>query len=69
MDSANGYWRLMWTRNLVDHGDELAGYGEASLSTRVSGYALLLLPVGDAQQEFSGLFDRSITLGVKVALP
>jgi hypothetical protein len=69
MDSTSNYWRLMWTRNLIDHSDELAGYGEASLSARISGYALAVLPLGNARQEFSGLFKRSLTFGVKIALP
>jgi hypothetical protein len=69
MDSTSNYWRLMWTRNLIDHSDELAGYGEASLSARISGYALAVLPLGNARQEFSGLLKRSLTFGVKIALP
>jgi hypothetical protein len=64
-----GYWRLMYTRNFTDGGNELAGYGETVLSTRVSIYALAVLPVGNARQEFSALFTRSVTAGLKIALP
>ncbi len=64
-----GYWRLMYTRNFTDGSSELAGYGETVLSTRVSIYALAVLPVGNARQEFSALFTRSVTAGLKIALP
>jgi hypothetical protein len=64
-----GYWRLMYTRNFTDGGNELAGYGETVLSTRVSIFALAVLPVGNARQEFSALFTRSVTAGLKIALP
>lgn len=64
-----GYWRLMYTRNITDGGNEFAGYGETVLSTRVSIFALAVLPVGNARQEFSALFTRSVTAGLKIALP
>lgn len=64
-----GYWRLMYTRNITDGGNEFAGYGETVLSTRVSIFALAVLPVGNARQEFSALFTRSVTAGLKFALP
>ena len=69
LDSANNYWHLMWTRNLVDQSQEFSGYGEMSFSQHISGFAVAVLPLGNAWQEFSSLFDRSITMGVKVALP
>jgi hypothetical protein len=69
MMSETGYWRLMYTRNLTDGGNELAGYGETVLSTRISIFALAVLPVGNARQEFSALLTRSITAGLKIALP
>lgn len=64
-----GYWRLMFSRNLNDDGNELAGYGETVLSPKISAYALAVLPQGNAQQEFSALVQRSLTLGLKIALP
>ncbi len=64
-----GYWRLMWTHNLSDGGDELSGYGEYTLSGRMSAFALAVLPRGDVRQEFSALFSRMLTLGIRIALP
>lgn len=64
-----GYWRLMYTRNLTDGGNEFAGYGETSLNMHLSIYALAILPQGNARQEFSALFTRSVTAGLKIALP
>ncbi len=64
-----GYWRLMYTRNLTDGGNEFAGYGETVLASHLSIYALAVLPQGNARQEFSALFQRSITLGLKTPLP
>lgn len=64
-----GYWRLMYTRNLTDHGNEFAAYGESLLAGKVSGYLLAVLPQGNARQEFSALLRRSLTLGLKIALP
>ena len=64
-----GYWRLMFSRNLNDDGNELAGYGETVLSPKISAYALAVLPQGNARQEFSALVQRSLTLGLKIALP
>jgi hypothetical protein len=69
MMSETGYWRLMYTRNLTDNGNELAAYGETTLATHLSIYALIVQPVGNAQQETSALFRRSVTAGVKIALP
>lgn len=64
-----GYWRLMYTRNLTDGGNEVAAYGETVLASRLSVYALVILPQGNARQEFSSLYARSLTAGLKIALP
>jgi hypothetical protein len=69
MMSETGYWRLMYTRNLTDNGNEVAAYGETTVTTHLSVYALIVLPVGNARQESSVLFTRSVTAGVKIALP
>jgi hypothetical protein len=69
MMSETGYWRLMYTRNLTDNGTELAGYGETTINPHLSIYALTVFPVGNARQESSVLFYRSVTAGVKIALP
>lgn len=65
----DGYWRLMFSRNLDDGSSELAGYAEAPLSGRVTAFALGTLAAGGARTEFSSLLARSLTIGVKVALP
>lgn len=66
---SNGYGRLMLTHSLTDGGNELAGYGETSLNNRLSVFALGVVNGGNSRQEFSALIMRSLTLGVKVALP
>jgi len=68
MESA-GFWRMMYTRNLSDSGDELGAYGEAVLSGQLSAYLSAVLPLGNARQEFSSLFQYTATLGLKLALP
>ncbi len=68
MESA-GFWRLMLTHGMTGNSNMLAGYGEKALSTRFSAFALGVWSPGNARQEFSALFTRSITLGLKVALP
>jgi len=68
MDEA-GHFRLMYTRNLADGGSELAAYGERVLSNRFTAFAMASVPLGNAQQEFSTLFENSVTLGLKIALP
>jgi hypothetical protein len=65
----HGYWRLMFTRNLGDGGNEIAGYGETFFTSKVSAFLLAVLPLGNARQEFSALLQRSLTLGLKIALP
>ncbi len=65
---SDGYWRMMYTRSLTDGGHELGAYGETTLSERISGFASVLITNGSVDQEFSSLFSRSLTVGVKVAL-
>ena len=69
MMSETGYWRLMYTRNFTDGGNEFAGYGETTLASHLSLFLLAVLPQGNARQEFPALFQRSVTAGLKVALP
>lgn len=64
-----GYWRLMFSRNLNDHSNELAAYGETVLSPKITAYVLAVLPQGNTRQEFSALLQRSLILGLKIALP
>ncbi|CAH1905067.1 conserved exported hypothetical protein [Candidatus Nitrotoga sp. HW29] len=65
----NGFWRLMFTHSLTDSSNQFAGYGEKTLTTRLSAIALGVWNIGNARQELSSLFAGSITLGLKVALP
>lgn len=68
MMSELGYWRLMYTRNLTDSGNEFAAYGETTVHPRLSIYALALLQQGGARQEAGALFTRSFTLGFKSSI-
>lgn len=65
----DGFWRLMYTRNLTDRGQEISAYGETTLTTRISAYAMAVLPHGHGDQESAALIDRRLILGVKIALP
>ena len=65
----DGYWRLMWTRNMTDHGNQLSGYAEITVSKRVSGFVLTMLALGNERQEFSSLIGNMATAGIKIALP
>lgn len=69
MLETENYWRLMWTRNMTDHGNQLSGYAEMTFSRRVSGFVLAVLPLGNERQEFSSMFGRMATAGVRIALP
>lgn len=64
----DAYWRMMYTRSLTDAGHELGIYGEMTLNERVSGFVTAVVSNGRSNQEFSSLFSRSITAGMKVAL-
>lgn len=64
-----GFWRLMYTRNVTDHGGELAAYAESALSHRITAFLTAALAHGDARQEFSSLYRHSVTLGLRFALP
>ena len=66
---SDGYWRLMLTHNNTDGGNQITGYGEFTLSKRVSGIVLGVLPLGNERQEFSSLIGSIATAGIKVALP
>lgn len=65
----SGFWRLMLTHSMTDSSNTLAGYGEKTLTTRLSAFALGVKNIGNTRQESSSLFTNSITLGLKVALP
>lgn len=63
------YWRLMLSRNLDDDSTELAGYAEHALSGRLSLFVLGVVNSGGPRREFASLFQRSLTLGLRLALP
>jgi len=65
----DGYWRLMATHNLTDHGSELSGYAEREIDAATSLFVLGLVPMGDARQGFSSLLRYSVMAGIKHALP
>lgn len=69
MMESDHYWRMMFTHNLTDAGNELGAYGEKTLNPHLSAFAMLVWNGGGARQEMSALFTRNITLGIKVALP
>ena len=68
MESA-GFSRMMYTHNLTDSSDELSGYSEYTITPHISAFGLASLTHGAAQRELSRLYDKMLTLGVKVALP
>jgi hypothetical protein len=68
MMSETGYWRMMYTRNLTDNGNEFAAYGETTLHPHLSIYGLVLLPLGGVRQEAGALFTRSVTVGFKSSM-
>ncbi|MEW5789565.1 MAG: hypothetical protein AB1899_17100 [Pseudomonadota bacterium] len=63
------YWRLMASHNLDDHSTELAGYGEHAVNGRLSLFALGVWNQGGPRGEFASLLERSLTLGLRLALP
>ena len=64
-----GYWRSMLTHSLTDNGNELSAYAETALGKHVTAFALGALPLGNSRQEFSSLLRRSLSAGLKLALP
>lgn len=66
---SGGYWRAMATHSFTDNGNELSGYGEVALTGHVTAFALAMLPMDGARREFSSLLRRSVTAGLKIALP
>ncbi len=69
MMESDHYWRAMFTHNVTDGSNELGAYGEKTLNPHLSAFATIVLNSGNARQEMSALFTRSVTAGLKVALP
>ena len=65
----SGYSRVMLAHSLTDGGNQLAYYGETSLTGKLSLFALGVWNSGTARQEFSALFGSSMSIGLKLAIP
>jgi hypothetical protein len=65
---SDGYWRVMFTRNLTDNGNDLGAYGETILNERLTTFATALVSEGSSTQEASSLITLSLTIGLKLAL-
>jgi hypothetical protein len=63
------YWRAMWSRNLDDAGNEWAGYYDHPLNRHLSLYALGVVNSGGPRREFAALIERSLSIGLRLALP
>ena len=63
------YWRLMLSRNLDDGSHQWAAYGEHAVNGHLSLFALASLNTGGPWREFASLLERSVTLGLRLALP
>ena len=63
------YWRAMWSRNLDDAGNEWAGYYDHPLNRHLSLYALGVINSGGPRSEFAALIERSLSIGLRLALP
>ncbi len=63
------YWRAMWSHNLDDTGNEWAGYYDHPLNRHLSLYALGVINNGGPRSEFAALVERSLSIGLRLALP
>jgi hypothetical protein len=63
------YWRLMWSRNLDDASNEWGAYFDHPINRHLNFYALGVINSGGAQREFAALIERSLTIGLRLALP
>jgi hypothetical protein len=63
------YWRVMWTRNGQDASHQLSLYGEKSLSSRLTLFALMSRNFGKPDTEFGSLMRSSLMVGIKVFVP
>lgn len=67
--SDDGYWRLMLSHSLADGSAQGSLFAERPLSRHVTAFVLGTVPVGGRGTEFGDLFDYSLTLGARIALP
>lgn len=63
------YWRAMWSCNLDDTVNEWAGYYDHPLNRHLSLYALGVVNSGGPRREFAALIERSLSIGLRLALP
>jgi hypothetical protein len=63
------YWRLMWSRNLDDASNEWGAYFDHPINRHLNFYALGVINSGGAQREFAALIERSLSIGLRLALP
>lgn len=63
------YWRLMWSRNLDDASNEWGAYFDHPINRNLNFYALGVLNTGGARREFAALIERSLSIGLRLALP
>jgi hypothetical protein len=63
------YWRLMWSRNLDDASNEWGAYFDHPINRHLNFYALGVLNSGGERSEFAALIERSLTIGLRLALP
>lgn len=68
LDNGN-YWRLMWSRNLDDASNAWGAYFDHPINGHLNLYALGVINSGGAQGEFAALIERSLTVGLRLALP
>lgn len=63
------YWRLMASHNLDDASSQWAAYVDHPLNGHLSLYALGVANTGGGRGEFAALLERSLSVGVRLALP
>jgi hypothetical protein len=63
------YWRLMWSRNLDDASNEWGAYFDHPINRHLNFYALGVINSGGPRREFAALIERSLSIGLRLALP
>jgi hypothetical protein len=63
------YWRLMMSRNIDDGSTEFTAYIEHAMNGRLTLFLLGSLDSGGSRREFGMVIERSLNLGLRLALP
>jgi hypothetical protein len=63
------YWRLMWSRNLDDASNEWGAYFDRPINRHLNFHALGIVNSGGPRREFAALIERSLSIGLRLALP